>query len=145
MQLALLPSVSLWKYCTKPLVSCNGGGPLARVFLDSHYRFDEQLALVVVSHDREFLDRVCTKIVETEFGVTYSYTGNYRSYLKQKQANALSAALAPRSHRRNALCTATQRKPSQERVALAMSAWEAQQKEIKGLRADISKLRRTSR
>ena len=24
------------------------------------------LALVIVSHDREFLDRVCTKIVETE-------------------------------------------------------------------------------
>lgn len=42
------------------------------------------LALVIVSHDREFLDRVCTKIVETEQGVAYSHNGNYRSFLKFK-------------------------------------------------------------
>lgn len=33
----------------------------------------EGLALVLVSHDREFLDRVTTKIVETEQGVAHSY------------------------------------------------------------------------
>lgn len=40
--------------------------------------------MVIVSHDREFLDRLCTKIVETERGVSTMYLGNYSSYLEQK-------------------------------------------------------------
>lgn len=31
--------------------------------------------MVIVSHDREFLDQLCTKIVETERGVAASYKG----------------------------------------------------------------------
>lgn len=41
-------------------------------------------AMVIVSHDREFLDRLCTQIVETERGVSNTYLGNYSSYLLQK-------------------------------------------------------------
>ncbi|NJK28444.1 MAG: ABC-F family ATP-binding cassette domain-containing protein, partial [Coleofasciculaceae cyanobacterium SM2_3_26] len=41
--------------------------------------------MVVVSHDRAFLDRLCTSIVETERGVSSTYLGNYSSYLEQKQ------------------------------------------------------------
>ena len=40
--------------------------------------------MVIVSHDREFLDRLCNNIVETERGVSASYQGNYSSYLTQK-------------------------------------------------------------
>ncbi len=40
--------------------------------------------MVIVSHDREFLDRLCTQIVETERGVSSSYLGNYSAYLQQK-------------------------------------------------------------
>ncbi|HEY9804981.1 MAG TPA: ABC-F family ATP-binding cassette domain-containing protein [Candidatus Obscuribacterales bacterium] len=40
--------------------------------------------LVIVSHDREFLDRLCTQIVETERGVSTTYLGNYSAYLQQK-------------------------------------------------------------
>ena len=40
--------------------------------------------MVIVSHDREFLDRLCTKIVETERGVSTTYLGNYSAYLQQK-------------------------------------------------------------
>lgn len=40
--------------------------------------------MVIVSHDREFLDRLCTQIVETERGVSTTYLGNYSSYLEQK-------------------------------------------------------------
>ncbi len=40
--------------------------------------------MVIVSHDREFLDRLCTKIVETERGVSTTYPGNYSAYLQQK-------------------------------------------------------------
>ena len=41
--------------------------------------------MVIVSHDREFLDRLCTQIVETERGVSTTYLGNYSNYLLQKQ------------------------------------------------------------
>ena len=50
--------------------------------------------MVIVSHDREFLDRLCTQIVETERGVSTTYLGNYSAYLQQKaeaQAAQLSA------------------------------------------------------
>jgi len=40
--------------------------------------------MVIVSHDREFLDRLCTQIVETERGVSTTYLGNYSTYLQQK-------------------------------------------------------------
>jgi ATP-binding cassette subfamily F protein 3 len=41
--------------------------------------------MVIVAHDREFLDRLCTQIVETEHGVSTSYLGNYSAYLVQKE------------------------------------------------------------
>ncbi len=43
--------------------------------------------MVIVSHDREFLDRLCTQIVETERGVSTTYLGNYSAYLTQKLEN----------------------------------------------------------
>jgi ATP-binding cassette subfamily F protein 3 len=43
--------------------------------------------MVIVSHDREFLDRLCTQIVETERGVSTTYLGNYSNYLLQKAEN----------------------------------------------------------
>lgn len=46
---------------------------------------NQEIPMVIVSHDREFLDQLCTKIVETERGVTMSFTGNYTQYMKQKE------------------------------------------------------------
>jgi ATP-binding cassette, subfamily F, member 3 len=46
--------------------------------------------MVIVSHDREFLDRLCTQIVETERGVSTTYLGNYTAYLQQKEEAQLS-------------------------------------------------------
>ncbi|MBW4653709.1 MAG: ATP-binding cassette domain-containing protein [Kaiparowitsia implicata GSE-PSE-MK54-09C] len=43
--------------------------------------------MVIVSHDREFLDRLCNQIVETERGVSTTYLGNYSAYLEQKELN----------------------------------------------------------
>ena len=40
--------------------------------------------MVVVSHDREFLDQLCTKVVETERGVATTYGGNYTQYVAAK-------------------------------------------------------------
>ncbi|MBC5630560.1 ABC-F type ribosomal protection protein [Clostridium sp. NSJ-6] len=43
-----------------------------------------QGAVLLVSHDREFLDNICTKIFELEGGKVTVYDGNYSSYLIQK-------------------------------------------------------------
>ena len=49
------------------------------------YLQEQTAALVVISHDRTFLDRVCNQIVSTERGVSRSYLGNYTEHLEQKQ------------------------------------------------------------
>ena len=48
------------------------------------YLVDQTAALVVISHDRTFLDRICNQIVETERGISRSYLGNYSQHLEQK-------------------------------------------------------------
>mmetsp|Transcript_39094 Transcript_39094/g.67606 ORF Transcript_39094/g.67606 Transcript_39094/m.67606 type:complete len:766 (-) Transcript_39094:128-2425(-) len=47
---------------------------------------NQNLPMVIVSHDREFLDQVCTGIVDCEQGVTTQYDGNYSRFLKLKKA-----------------------------------------------------------
>lgn len=37
--------------------------------------------MVIISHDREFLDRLCTSIVEVERGISTVYLGNYTAYV----------------------------------------------------------------
>lgn len=41
-------------------------------------------AVIVVSHDRYFLDRVCTDMVELLMGVSEQYKGNYTRYMEQR-------------------------------------------------------------
>ncbi|HEX7315305.1 MAG TPA: ABC-F family ATP-binding cassette domain-containing protein [Pyrinomonadaceae bacterium] len=41
-------------------------------------------AYVIISHDRYFLDRACTRIVEVELGKAVSYTGNYSAFLVER-------------------------------------------------------------
>ncbi len=48
------------------------------------YLIGLSVPLVVISHDRTFLDRVCNQIVETERGVSRCYLGNYSQHLEQK-------------------------------------------------------------
>jgi len=48
------------------------------------YLLEQSAALVVISHDRTFLDRVCNQIVSTERGISRSYLGNYTAHLEQK-------------------------------------------------------------
>src|ERR687884_177112 len=42
-------------------------------------------AYVIISHDRYFLDRTCRRIVELENGRAASYTGNYSTYLIERE------------------------------------------------------------
>jgi ATP-binding cassette subfamily F protein 3 len=69
--------------------------------------------MVIVSHDREFLDRLCTQIVETERGVSSTYLGNYSAYLQQKA----------------------------EMQEAQMSAYERQQKELDKQQAFVERFR----
>lgn len=44
-------------------------------------------AMIIVSHDRYFLDKVCTRIIEIENQMIWQYKGNYSEHLSQKLAN----------------------------------------------------------
>jgi ATPase subunit of ABC transporter with duplicated ATPase domains len=44
-------------------------------------------ALFMTSHDREFMNRVCNRIVEIDAGELTSFSGNYEFYMQQKALN----------------------------------------------------------
>eukprot|EP00210_Caulerpa_lentillifera_P005106 g4878.t1 len=67
-----------------------------------NYLKKQDVPMVIVSHDREFLDQLCTKIVETDRKITQTFQGNYTQYI----------------HKKN------------EQVAQHWTEWEKQQKEI---------------
>ncbi len=63
--------------------------PTNHVDLDTVLWLEEKLkktrqAFILVTHDRAFLDAVCTRIMEIDSRRIYSYPGNYSAYLEQK-------------------------------------------------------------
>ncbi len=54
------------------------------------YLINQSSAMVIISHDRTFLDKICTQIVSTERGISKSYIGNYSSYIEQKRISEQS-------------------------------------------------------
>ncbi len=48
-------------------------------------------ALIITSHDREFINRLVTRIVEIDGGEMLSYTGNYDFYLRQRELMSAQA------------------------------------------------------
>jgi ATP-binding cassette, subfamily F, member 3 len=46
--------------------------------------------VIFVSHDRYFIDRLATRVLEVENGAIMSYEGNYEDYLRKKEALAAS-------------------------------------------------------
>jgi ATP-binding cassette subfamily F protein uup len=55
-------------------------------------------ALLLITHDRYFLDRVTNRILEIDRGDLYNYTGNYAYYLEKKALAEESAASTVRKH-----------------------------------------------
>ena len=55
------------------------------VWLEEYLR-QQKCALLMVTHDRYFLDHTADRILELDKGKTYTYTGNYSSFLEQKAA-----------------------------------------------------------
>ncbi|MCO5552435.1 hypothetical protein L7F22_005946 [Adiantum nelumboides] len=76
------------------------------------YLKSQDVPMVIVSHDRAFLDQLCTKIVETDLGVSQTYEGNYSAYVLAKA----------------------------ERAEAQRMAWEKQQKEIARTKDIIQRL-----
>ena len=48
------------------------------------------LSLLMVTHDRYFLDRVCSEIIEIDNRTIYSYKGNYSYYLEKREERMLA-------------------------------------------------------
>jgi ATP-binding cassette subfamily F protein uup len=53
-------------------------------FLEEYLK-RSQATIIMVTHDRYFLDRVCNQILELENGKLYSYKGNYSYFLEKRQ------------------------------------------------------------
>jgi ATPase components of ABC transporters with duplicated ATPase domains len=45
----------------------------------------QDYTLLMVTHDRYFLDRVCNEIIELDQGVLHTYKGNYGYYVEKKK------------------------------------------------------------
>ncbi|CAJ2641658.1 unnamed protein product [Trifolium pratense] len=76
------------------------------------YLNKQDVPMVIISHDRAFLDQLCTKIVETDMGVSRTFEGNYSQYILSKATW----------------------------IETQYAAWEKQQKEIEHTRELISRL-----
>ncbi len=55
---------------------------------------EKTIPMVIVSHDRRFLDQLTTKIVEIERGKTRTFKGNYSLYREQKEEERISQQAA---------------------------------------------------
>lgn len=58
------------------------------------YLSQPSLTLLLVTHDRYFLENVCNQILELEQGQLYKYSGNYADYLEKKAARTENNAIA---------------------------------------------------
>ena len=56
-----------------------------------HYLNQESISLLMVTHDRYFLDAVCREIWELDADSLYVYKGDYENFLEKKSARADSA------------------------------------------------------
>ncbi len=49
------------------------------------YLSRSRCTLLMVTHDRYFLDRVCNIVMEMDHGAIYTYKGNYQNYLEKRE------------------------------------------------------------
>ena len=53
-------------------------------FLENYFKHS-RCTLLMVTHDRYFLDRVCNTVIEIDHGAVYTYRGDYENYLERRQ------------------------------------------------------------
>lgn len=56
------------------------------------YLLKSQITLLMVTHDRYFLDRICNEIIEIDERSAYSYRGNYSFFLQKRDDRLLAKA-----------------------------------------------------
>ena len=61
-----------------------------------NYLLRSRITILMVTHDRYFLDRVCNRIIEMDNSTIYSYEGNYDYYLRRRseRIEAMTSELA---------------------------------------------------
>ncbi len=88
--LALQPDVLLLDEPTNHL-DIDGIAQLEQLLLGSD---QSALTLIVITHDRAFLDRVATRIVELDRGLLRAYPGNYTAFEGRKEVELAAEAKA---------------------------------------------------
>jgi ATP-binding cassette subfamily F protein uup len=58
------------------------------------YLSKARVTLLMVTHDRYFLDRICNEIIEIDEKTAYSYKGNYSLFLRKREERLLNKSLA---------------------------------------------------
>jgi len=71
------------------------------------YLFKTKATLIMVTHDRYFLDRVCDCIIEIDNNQIYNYRGNYSYYLRKREER-IASKTAEISRARNLMRTETE-------------------------------------
>jgi ATP-binding cassette subfamily F protein uup len=64
------------------------------------YLSQSKLTLLMVTHDRYFLENVCNRIVELDDGILYTYSGNYERYLEKKLSRSQNDAVVAEKNRK---------------------------------------------
>lgn len=67
-----------------------------------NYLSRARVTLLMVTHDRYFLDRVCNKIIEIDMRTIFTYEGNYDTYLRRR-AERIEALTGELARNRNTL------------------------------------------
>ena len=60
---------------------------LETIFWLEEYLSSLKIAIILISHDRYFLDRLCKKIIFVERGISETFNGNYSFFVEQKALN----------------------------------------------------------
>ncbi len=60
---------------------------LDTIFWLEEYLSSLKIAVIIISHDRYFLDKLCKKIIFVDKGISEIYNGNYSFFVEQKSLN----------------------------------------------------------
>ncbi len=60
---------------------------LKTIFWLEEYLSSLKIAVIIISHDRYFLDKLCKKIIFVDRGTSETYNGNYSFFVEQKSLN----------------------------------------------------------
>ncbi|MGI8670139.1 MAG: ABC-F family ATP-binding cassette domain-containing protein, partial [Aridibacter sp.] len=111
-------------------------------------------AYVIISHDRYFLDKTCTKIIEIENGQAYTYKGNYSKYVvdselqkeqRQREYENQQAYIAKTQAfiRKNLAGQKTKQAKSRRTMLQKMEKLDAVEKERSGGNFNLKNVERT--